>query len=150
MKTNLKAKIIGGAIELASPNIAKRMLKRLEGKDVEVVIDRLKRTRSNRQNKYYWGVVIPLVIHWHKDSFGEKITKDEAHCFIYQSVLGVKPVIKEIQGCEVVVFDGKRLSECSTIEFEGKMEDIRSYFAPKGLVIPEPNQDNFVEDFLSN
>ena len=33
----------------------------LAGKRVQVIVEKLKRTRSNNQNRYYWGVVVKLI-----------------------------------------------------------------------------------------
>ena len=32
-----------------------------EGKDITITIQRTRKRRSNNQNAYYWGVIVPLI-----------------------------------------------------------------------------------------
>lgn len=43
------------------------------GKRVEVTVKRARKSRSTQQNRYYWGVVIPLIIQGINDANGEMI-----------------------------------------------------------------------------
>lgn len=146
-KIEFLATVLEGGISPLSSNTAKRMLKLFEGFDVIITVEKYRKDRSSRQNRYYWGVVIPLFMKFHKDNTGERLSKEVAHQYICQNILGAELVEKEVSGLKVYVFEFKRLSECSTVEFEDRMEIIRQYFSPLGLVIPEPNQENFTEQF---
>lgn len=53
-----------------------------EGKEVKFIIKRLFRNRSNKQNKYYWGVIVE---HWKniiREEWGEIWTPEETHEFL--------------------------------------------------------------------
>lgn len=50
-----------GKINLPS-NFRDWVLKAFEGKEIRVTVKEYRMTRSNRQNAYYWGVVIPHMV----------------------------------------------------------------------------------------
>jgi len=41
--------------------LLKQTIESFEGKTIVITIDRAKKTRSNNQNRFYWGVVIPII-----------------------------------------------------------------------------------------
>jgi len=49
-----------------------------EGKEVLITIERKRSKRSNEQNRYYWGLVIPL-IQDRLNELGHRYTKDQTH-----------------------------------------------------------------------
>lgn len=56
------------------------VLKYFPGKDIIVEVIERPKTRSERQNRYYWGVVIPIMIKGFQD-LGYDVTKDDVHDF---------------------------------------------------------------------
>ena len=61
MKTLHPATITRGTIKFADIAKLQIELRGFEGKEVTVTIERKRRMRSNNQNKFYWGVVIPII-----------------------------------------------------------------------------------------
>ena len=49
------------AITLTRLSLWNKNLQNFEGKEVEVCIKKWRDKRSNQQNKYYWGAIIPLL-----------------------------------------------------------------------------------------
>jgi hypothetical protein len=136
-----------GEIEIVDYNRFKRLFARVfHGKDLVLTIERLKRSRSDRQNRYYWGVVIPHIRHFHKHNNGEKISPEEVHVFNTQEIMGAKPQIKNVLGCDVLTVGFKRSSEMTTAEFTDFIEKIRAYWLEFGLDIPEPSGENLLTD----
>jgi len=101
----------------------------LEGKPVEVTVKTQTKKRSSSQNRYYWGVVIPLI----SESTG--YTLDEAH-------EAIKLKFLRIHGDKLdSVGSTKKLS---TKEFEDTMEEIRAFAINElSVYIPEPNEVDY-------
>ncbi len=60
--------VTGGRIPAEVSRAVATALRRMEGKRVIVSLREHKRTRSNNQNRYYWGVVVPLVLEMFVDA----------------------------------------------------------------------------------
>jgi len=92
-------------------------------------ISKRKKTRSLNENKYYWGVIIPLL----GDYCG--YDKDEMHDALkwkFLQVDGIKP------GMPPTV---RSTSDLSTIEFEQLMSTIRMWASKElGVYVPSPNE----------
>lgn len=121
-------------------------------RDIPLVITlaKLTKTRSDRQNRYYWGVVVPTIRAFFKETEGEIHTPEEVHTFVTTSVLGYRLELKVVGGIQIMVLQAKRTSEMTTAEFEEAMTKIRDHFAALDCLIPEPNQQNFLHDFLED
>ena len=50
-----------GCIKLYDPASLKVWLSFLEGKEIQVRVERKGKARSHKQNNYYWGVVVPIL-----------------------------------------------------------------------------------------
>lgn len=138
-------------LEIDSHKALARILKRFMGKQLEIHISEFKRQRSLAQNRWIWGLCVPTVKGWLKETQGEKYTKDEVYYYI-QSVLGRKTIIKEIAGEEVIIMEGKRMSQMTTKEFSDAVEEIVQYFAERGLAIPlpKPGTNNLISDHIKD
>ncbi len=112
-------------------------IRELAGRFVQVTVGEYVPTRSQNQNRFYFGVVIPA-IQEHLAQFGAVLSPEEAHDWV------VKKIWKH---CELVQMpDGgvyeKRLSstKLTTKEWEDKIELTRAYWAERGLILPFPNE----------
>ena len=56
-----KAKVSNGKLVLPSTKLFRENLKNFEGKEVDLIIQRHRKTRTNQQNRYYWGAIIPIL-----------------------------------------------------------------------------------------
>lgn len=101
------------------------------GQRVALDLDQYRDTRSERQNKYYWGVVAPLFAEF----FG--MTPEEAHEALKWEHL--RKTIKDRTGNERITI--RSTSTMKTNEFEEYMAMLRRWGAEEfGLNIPEPNE----------
>ena len=125
--------VFSGKIENGKLRITERdkfdiYLSRFEGKDIDLIVEKkgLARTRTLRENSYYWGVVLKLI----SDEAGH--SADDIHDYCKAKFLS-KIVMKE-----KVSGSTKKLS---TIKFEEYLENIRRWASIElSCVIPLPNE----------
>lgn len=101
-----------------------------EGKRVAVTVSRYNKTRSNNQNRYYWGVVIDVLAHHSEIGY----TGQEWH-------EALKMLFLRVPG------DGKKpdtvrsTASLTTAEFEQYNEQIRRWsLETLGCLVPLPNE----------
>lgn len=98
--------------------------------------------RTNEQNAYIHTVVFPLIKNWWNDRKKE----DQP----YMDIQDVKDWIQHrgYWGYKMVGKDSipKRSSEATTIEMVDGIAKIQMDFAKWGLIIPDPNQQEFLDD----
>jgi len=105
-------------------------LSALEGKECEFIARRKGSQKSNKQNKYYRGIVVALIA----QHCG--YTPDRAHGALLMKFF--KAVDPE-NGAEYI--RSTRLDQWKTIEWEEKMSEIRQWASEfLGLYIPKPNE----------
>lgn len=137
-------------IRITHYEMLRRLLGNLKGETLRVRFSKLRMKRSDAQNRYMWGVVVPCIRAWFQETEGIKYTPDEAYTWLRVGLLGQKPEIKVVGGVEVIVMAGKRFSEMNTKEFTDAVEEILQKMALKGCAIPEPRQYNFITEFLQD
>ena len=118
-----------------------------EGVDIEVTIRKHRRNRTNRQNRYIHGVIVPTVSAWVKNTQGTKISHDECY-YMLRQVVGDSLHITTIAGMQVISLGGKRFSAMNTLEFSDAIEKIKGFYSPKGCDIPDPVGENYLNSFL--
>lgn len=134
-KIELKGAVMqGGKISKQNAAILNSFLKSHEGSIVTITINAGKR-RSNPQNRYYWGFVVPFVQQLFSQ-VGHDLTMNEVHEFLK----------KEFNAKELEV-DGHFLSvpgssaELNTEEFASYIEKINLFTSNLfGVPVPEPNE----------
>lgn len=102
----------------------------LEGSEVDIIIKKHWKRRSNRQNAYYWGVVVNICAPYHG------YTLQEMHKELKQKFIG--------QG----LIDGDCLttSKMNSEQFSNYIEEIkREYATCHGVNIPDPNEVDYSE-----
>jgi aromatic ring-opening dioxygenase LigB subunit len=60
MKIEIESKVVNHKLE-KNRELLSEVIKNLEGKDIIITIEKKRKKRSNPQNAYYFGVVIPLM-----------------------------------------------------------------------------------------
>lgn len=125
-------KIQNGKLIMDHPESVKLTMERLEGQEIQFLIEKRKKQRSNDQNAYYWGVIVEMLA----DEFG--YTKDEMHEALKWQFLRVK----SDHGPDTV----RSTSDLSTAEFEALAQQIRDWaLVEYNVNIPKPNEDpNFI------
>lgn len=108
------------------------LLCKLENKDCEFIARKRSKRKSNRQNRYYRGVVVPLIA----EECG--YTPDKCH-----GVLSLK-FFKEIDENGVEYIKSTKLSEWKTMDWENKMSEIRQWASEfLNVFLPKPNEVDF-------
>jgi hypothetical protein len=109
-------------------------LNSFQNSDIVITIQKQKIKRTNNQNHYYFGVIIPLVQDGLKDITGEIYTKEETHTFL-KSQFNFSELVNEKTG-EIVKIP-KSTTDNTTTEMEVYHEQIRN-FAQEFLNIKIP------------
>lgn len=113
------------------------LIAKMAGKKLKITIAVYKRKRSNPQNAFYFGVIVPLVRQMFLDA-GNDITSDEAHYFIKKEVWRhVKTIVLPDGKTKEVVDTSTKLT---TAEWENFMEKTRAWAAEFDLMLPFPNE----------
>lgn len=137
----LKGKIVGGKFQ-PFPNyaeITKREFSKWEGERVDVVISKESSKRSIAQNNYWHGVLVAYIRDFFRE-LGYDVDSQDVHEYLKQHYLGYKLV--EIDGKTLKVPNSSR--DLTKEKFIEVKERIQRDFAFRGLVIPDPNQKNFL------
>jgi len=118
-----KAKILNGKLTLKSTKLWNKNLKTLEGKEVEVCIQKWRKKRTTPQNKYYWGVVIPLIAQY--CGYDDQ----EAHEALKFKFLRKKGIIPTVTST----------TKLDTVEFMDYLEKVKRFASEElKIVIPDP------------
>ncbi len=67
-----------GAIKLPK-RLRPEVVKAFAGKSIEVTFRRVRNYRSSEQNRYYWGVVVPLVCEGFRDAGNDLQSSNPEH-----------------------------------------------------------------------
>ena len=120
-------------------NLITDALATYEGKECIIKIEKPKKTRTSQQNRYYWGVMLPIVQRCLKVS-GHFMTINDTHELLKLKFLKEIVFIDESTG-EVAerIKSTTELSTDQEIEYFGNIQDwTREYFNTE---IPDPNED---------
>ena len=139
----------GATLLFQSPVLASRIFRNWIGREFEVTVKVYRPRRSAAQNRYWWGILIPFVRAFFRQYDGLYITKDEAHSYVKTAILGQKLEVKDVGGVEIVSFKEKSTSKMNTEEFSESVAAVQAFFAERGEVLPDPQQNNFISDFIS-
>ena len=135
----MKQKLITGITNGKPENLEQfyENCKFFEGKKVDVTIENHITKRTNPQNRFWNGVVLPLSEQFSLED-SNPFSQNEWHeYFIHKGFFGYK----EMNG-ELVP---KRSSEADTMEFNEAIDKVQKFWALKNRIIPDPNQENFLE-----
>lgn len=118
-----------GNLVLESPARFSRFLKGFEGKRVELILRRRKRTRTDQQNRYYWGVIIDIL----GNEFGYE--PEEMHSALKLKLLRVD------QDQDHPIETVKSTASLSTIEFLDYIARIQRWAAQEfNIYLPDPKE----------
>ena len=92
------SKVVNGKL-IRNRAKVKQVIQSFEGKEIELIVKRKTNQRSNQQNAYYFGVVIPITIQAIENEWGESWDIEKAHnlyksLFLYEEK--VNPETSEI------------------------------------------------------
>ena len=113
-------------------------IKSFNNTDVVLTFDKPKRKRSNSQNSYYWGLLLPLMRTGAKDLWGEVWSSDKAHKHLSNKFV-FHESINEKTG--EITQTPKSTTELTTTGWEVYMTEIRIYLLEDfDINAPEPNE----------
>lgn len=130
MKPFFFGKIIDGRVKLDRADAFREYVAKFKnGATIEMTIDLRKDTRSDNQNRYYWGVVIQIL----SDHFG--YFPEDMH-----EALKLKFLLQDIKPFPAV----KSTAKMKTDEFEDYLDKVRMWaMAEFEINIPLPNEVEF-------
>jgi hypothetical protein len=118
-----------GRIKFDSPEKYLVYLAGLEGKRIELTLHKERNSRSNQQNKFYWGIVIEIL----GEHFG--YTPEEMHEELKRKF---NPVHSKI---DPEASFGGSTTKLSTVEFIDYIDRITRWAASEyQIYIPDPNE----------
>lgn len=125
-------------------NLVLNAIKYFNGKDVVITFSKPKKSRSNNQNRFYWGVVLPLVQNGLLDATGELRSVDNIH---YKILLPLFAPLNEIVNKDTGECISERLtsSEMTTTQFMEYIMEVQKWSAEfLSIDIPNPNEENLL------
>ena len=124
-----------GQIKLPGAKMRREMAA-FSGKEIEVVVTRKRKHRSDPQNRYYWGVVVEMIRAGLKD-MGDIVDQDQTHDFLRHRFLKVTRV--DADTGEVLYEYAQSTTKLSTVEFSEYIEKCCQFAAEfLGVSIPLP------------
>lgn len=136
MKAN--AKVISGNLIFDRVADFYRSLSAFDGQDVEVEIRKRQKKRSNNQNSFYWGVILPLLRSSLIDAGFWMANEEQVHDLLKYKFLKTT-VINENTG-EIMEVLGTT-TDMSTYDFEMYLTQIRVWAAEYlNTTLPLPNE----------
>lgn len=142
MKYEINTKVINGNLSTTRKRI-KEVLNSFEGKEITLTIQKKKKRRSNAQNAYYWGVVIPLMAEAVKNEWGELWSYEKCHEFFKMRFLFTERVNHDTG--EIIKIP-KSTTENTTSDQEDYHTEIRHFmFEYFNVTVPLPNEQIYLE-----
>ena len=125
-------------------NLVLNAIKYFNDKDVVITFSKPKKSRSNNQNRFYWGVILPLVQNGLLDATGELRSVDNIH---YKILLPLFAPLNEIVNKDTGECISERLtsSEMTTTQFMEYIMEVQKWSAEfLSIDIPNPNEENLL------
>ena len=120
-------------------NLIKDAISTFEGKQLVIKIEKFKKKRSTQQNRFYYGIVVPIVQNCLKEA-GHIMTNESTHDLIKLKFLKETLFVNETTG--EVIERIKSTTELSTSQFMDLLAEINNFtFEYFGVSLPSPNDD---------
>lgn len=145
MKIQIRTSVTNGKLT-RNRNLILDAINSYEGRDLLISFEKPKKQRSNGQNRFYYGVVLPIVKSCLKNA-GHVLSIEQTHDLIKLKFLKETLFINESTG--EVVERIKSTTELSTSQFMEFLFEINQFTMEYfNTSIPEPNENltlNFEE-----
>jgi hypothetical protein len=136
-KRNFHAKVTQGRIVEALRKTIADCIAKFDGKIITISIEEKKKQRSNKQNRFYRGFIVPAIKDWLFEQ-GTNLTLDETHDWVVKRVWKYTEYVDTPDG---EPYEKRRSStEPDTVLWEQFQDVTRSWFADKGLMLPFPQE----------
>lgn len=113
-------------------------LQMFEGRRVKIALSEYKPPRSSKQNRYYWGYVIPVIVQMFRDA-GNSINGEEVHEYLKSQVGDLTEIVTMPDGKRRIIT--KSSAKLTTAEWEDYIDKIRAWAARYGVAVPFPRED---------
>ena len=134
MKAVFTGKARNGKMAWFNPAQVRNFFKQVEGKNLTITIDEVRKKRSINQNSYWWGVVCTMLAEYTGH------TKEEINSLIEAMYLSEEVYIQE-KGYVV----SRHVKTLSTVEFNELKLKVQEWAALEfDLNIPDPDEDFFI------
>lgn len=110
--------------------------KYFEGKKVDITIKKHQNLKTHKQLGYAFGVIFQTIVKYRESLGHNESVVDWYDYYKFKGYFGYQ----EFNG-ELV---GKGLSKATTLEVNEAKERIQREWAEQGLIIPDPNQEEFL------
>jgi len=143
MKIEITTSIVNGIFK-RNRNLVLNAIQYFNNKDVVISFHKPKKTRSNNQNAFYWGIVIPLVQNGLLEATGKLRSADNIH---YKILLPLFAPVNEIVNKETgeVVEEKLTSSDLTTTQFMEFILEVQKWSAEfLNVDIPNPNEENLL------
>lgn len=138
MKATYLARIWHGRIHVSDHRSYEHHIKALEGQSVKLSLEPAGKKRSQRQNDYYWAVVVPLVRDGIFDATGDIFTHEEVHEFL-KGKYNTVPVVNKTTG--EVEHIARSTANLKVPDFMAYLIQIKRFATEYlGITIPDPNE----------
>ena len=140
MKYEIRSNVLNGNLK-RNRNLILNALESFEGQEVILTIQKARKSRSNPQNNFYWGVVLQLVQQGLKDATGEFRSVENIHYNILLKMFAPENEIVNIETGECIT-EKITSSEMTTTQFAEYIMEIQKWSAEfLGINIPNPNEE---------
>ena len=138
MNYEIRSEVKNGTLT-RNVNLIKDAIQTFEGKQIVIKIEKFKKKRSTQQNRFYYGVIIPIVQNCLKEA-GHVMTNESTHDLIKLKFLKETLFVNETTG--EVIERIKSTTELSTSQFMDLLAEINNFtFEYFGVSLPSPNDD---------
>jgi hypothetical protein len=138
MKYEIRTNVINGNLK-RNRNLILNALETFEGQEVILTIQKAKKRRSNPQNSFYHGVVIPIMQQCLKDA-GYLMTNESVHDMLKLRFLKESILVNEESGEYIERI--KSTTELTTTQFAEYILDIQKFAVEYfNVQIPNPNEE---------
>ena len=138
MKTiSINTRIEGGKFK-RNNKLIRLAVQQYEGKEIEIIFKRKYKQRSHQQNRFYWGVIVPMFQGLIFEGWGEIRSAEEIH-EILKAECNYEERVNPTTG-EIKRFP-KSTAELTTAEWLDYEQKIRQFALDFfNTTIPEPNE----------
>lgn len=126
-----------GRIPQMQANRIRDYLARLGDSPIHISIDTKRKPKSREQRGYYWGCVLPTIFNFLQGTNAEAESLADIHEIMKRRFLTIIPQRPDGTLMEEKVISTESLNTKETEEY---YEQIRRFWATRGLYIPLPNE----------
>lgn len=138
MKVQFKAKASNGVFSIGNREFFDRYLKTLADGNYSITIEKAKKKRSLNQNRYYFGVVLPILLfNFREMGFNELQNVEQVHDIVKVKFLTETMANENGEFLQRI----KSTTELSTSQFMDFIAEIQQWASEQfNITIPDPNQ----------